>query len=90
MEQIVNGNKPLTKEEKALKISLGFHNRDFDTVIVAVESHSVFHKDSESLREWAAKNKQTLITVKKDGKILIGESTGVEEPKEEKPKKGKK
>lgn len=89
MEQIIDGKKPLSKEEKALNISLGYHNRDFDTVIVAVESSSIFHEDSESLRDWATKNKQTLITVKKDGKVLIGETAEVEEP-EVKPKKGKK
>lgn len=92
MEKIIDGKKPLTNEEKALKISNGYWNRDYDNVIVAIESHSVFTNDSESIREWAVANKQTLIVVKKDGKLLIGEtSESVEETeiKEEKPKKRK-
>lgn len=87
MERIIDGKKPLTKEEKALKISLGYWNRDYETVLVAVESHTVFTTDTESIRDWAAKNKQTLVLVKKDGKLLIGENSEVEETKEEKPKK---
>lgn len=89
MERIIDGKKPLTKEEKALKISLGYWNRDYETVLVAVESHTVFTTDTESIRDWAAKNKQTLVLVKKDGKLLIGENSEVleEAPKEEKPKK---
>ena len=89
MERIIDGKKPLTKEEKALKISLGYWNRDYETVLVAVESHTVFTTDTESIRDWAAKNKQTLVLVTKDGKLLIGENSEVleEAPKEEKPKK---
>ena len=87
MERIIDGKKPLTKEEKALKISLGYWNRDYDYVLVAIESNSVFTEESESIQEWAAKNKQTLVLVKKDGKLLIGENSEVEETKEEKPKK---
>jgi hypothetical protein len=94
MERIIDGKKPLTNNEKALKISLGFWNRENDTVLVALESHTVFTEDSESIRDWAAKNKQTLVLVKKDGKLLIGENSEVptveEAPKEDKPKKGKK
>lgn len=87
MERIIDGKKPLTKEEKALKISLGYWNRDYDYVLVAIESNSVFTEESESIQEWAAKNKQTLVLVKKGGKLLIGENSEVEETKEEKPKK---
>lgn len=87
MERIIDGKKPLTKEEKALKISLGYWNRDYDFVLVAIESNSIFTEDSDSIQEWAAKNKQTLVLVKKDGKLLIGENSEVEETKEEKPKK---
>lgn len=89
MERIINGKKPLTKEEKALKISLGYWNRDYDYVLVAIESNSVFTEESESIQDWAAKNKQTLVLVKKGGKLLIGENSEVleEAPKEEKPKK---
>lgn len=89
MERIIDGKKPLTKEEKALKISLGYWNRDYDFVLVAIESNSIFTEDSDSIQEWAAKNKQTLVLVKKDGKLLIGENSEVleEAPKEEKPKK---
>lgn len=89
MERIIDGKKPLTNEQKALKISLGYWNRDNETVLVAVESNTVFTVDSQSIRDWAAKNKQTLVLVKKDGKLLIGENSEVleEAPKEEKPKK---
>lgn len=87
MERIIDGKKPLTKEEKALKISLGYWNRDYDFVLVAIESNSIFTEDSDSIQEWAAKNKQTLVLVKKDGKLLIGENSEVEETKEKKPKK---
>lgn len=91
MERIIDGKKPLTKEEKALKISLGYWNRDYDYVLVAIESNSVFTEESESIQDWAAKNKQTLVLVKKGGKLLIGENSEVptveEAPKEEKPKK---
>lgn len=91
MQVSVDGKKPLTKEEKALKISLGHHNREHENVLVAVESSSVFTEDSQSLRDWAAKTKQTLVVVKKDGKLLIGvDAVEVEEPKAEAPKKGKK
>lgn len=92
MERIIDGKKPLTNEEKALKISLGYWNRDFDYVLVAVESHTVFTGESESIKDWAAKNKQTLVLVKKDGKLLIGENsepvaeTVVEEVKPKKKK----
>lgn len=90
MERIIDGKTPLTKEEKALKIGLGYWNREHETVIVAIESESVFLEETESLKDWAAKNKQTLVLVKKDGKLLIGEnSEPVEEVKEEKPKKKK-
>ena len=89
MERIIDGKKPLTNEQKALKISLGYWNRDNETVLVAIESNTVFTVDSQSIRDWAAKNKQTLVLVKKDGKLLIGENSEVleEAPKEEKPKK---
>lgn len=87
MERIIDGKKPLTNEQKALKISLGYWNRDNETVLVAIESNTVFTVDSQSIRDWAAKNKQTLVLVKKDGKLLIGENSEVEETKEEKPKK---
>ncbi len=92
MERIINGKKPLTNEEKALQISLGYWNREHDTVLVALESHSVFTDDNETIRDWASKNNQTLVLVKKGGKLLIGENS---EPvaeagvKEEKPKKKK-
>lgn len=93
MERIIDGKKPLTKEEKALKISLGWWNREHDTVLVALESHTVFTTDNESIRDWAAKQKQTLVLVKKGGKLLIGENSEVptveEAPKEDKPKKKK-
>lgn len=87
MERIIDGKKPLTNEQKALKISLGYWNRDYDYVLVAIESNSVFTEESESIQDWAAKNKQTLVLVKKGGKLLIGENSEVEETKEEKPKK---
>lgn len=90
MERTIDGKMPLTKEEKALKIGLGYWNREHETVIVAIESESVFLEETESLKDWAVKNKQTLVLVKKDGKLLIGEnSEPVEEVKEEKPKKKK-
>lgn len=90
MERIINGKKPLTNEQKALKISLGWWNREHDTILVALESHTVFTTDNESIRDWAAKEKQTLVLVKKGGKLLIGESSEPEtEVKEEKPKKKK-
>ena len=56
MERIINGKKPLTNEEKALQISLGYWNREHDTVLVALESHSVFTDDNETIRDWASKN----------------------------------
>lgn len=94
MERIIDGKKPLSNEQKALQISLGWWNREHDTVLVALESHTVFTTDTESIRDWAAKNKQTLVLVKHDGKLLIGENSEVptveEAPKEDKPKKGKK
>jgi hypothetical protein len=92
MERIINGKKPLTNEEKALQISLGYWNREHDTVLVALESHSVFTDDNETIRDWAAKNNQTLVLVKKGGKLLIGENSepvAEAEVKEEKPKKKK-
>lgn len=92
MERIINGKKPLTNEQKALNISLGFWNRDNDTVLVALESHTVFTIDTESIRDWAIKEKQTLVLVKKGGKLLIGENSepiAEAEVKEEKPKKKK-
>lgn len=92
MERIINGKKPLTNEEKALQISLGYRNREHDTVLVALESHSVFTDDNETIRDWAAKNYQTLVLVKKGGKLLIGENSepvAEAEVKEEKPKKKK-
>jgi hypothetical protein len=94
MERTIDGKKPLSKEEKALQISLGWWNREHDTVLVALESHTVFTTDSDAIRDWAAKNKQTLVLVKKGGKLLIGDNSEVqpevEEVKEEKPKKSKK
>jgi len=88
MERIVNKKYPLTNEQKAFQIALGYYNQpENDDVIVAVESKSVFLCDTDSIREWAKNNKQTLVVVKKDGKLLIGENSEVEEPKEEKPKK---
>lgn len=92
MERIINGKKPLTNEEKALQISLGYWNREHDTVLVALESHSVFTDDNETIRDWASKNNQTLVLVKKGGKLLIGENSepvAEAEVKEEKPKKKK-
>ncbi len=92
MERIINGKKPLTNEQKALQISLGYWNREHDTVLVALESHTVFTTDSEVIRDWAAKNNQTLVLVKKGGKLLIGENSepvAEAEVKEEKPKKKK-
>lgn len=92
MERIINGKKPLTNEEKALQISLGYWNREHDTVLVALESHSVFTDDNETIRDWVAKNNQTLVLVKKGGKLLIGENSepvAEAEVKEEKPKKKK-
>lgn len=92
MERIINGKKPLTNEEKALQISLGYWNREHDTVLVALESHSVFTDDNETIRDWATKNNQTLVLVKKGGKLLIGENSepvAEAEVKEEKPKKKK-
>lgn len=93
MERIINKRKPLTNEQKALKISLGYYNRDFDNILVAVESNSIFTEDNESIRKWAEINKQTLVVVKKNGKLLIGENhepVAEAEVKEEKPKKTKK
>lgn len=87
MEKIIDGRKPLTNDEKALKLAQGYINRDFDTVIVGVKTHSIFTEDSESLQAWAVKNKEVLIVVKKDGKVLIGEDSVVEQTVEEKPKK---